>query len=131
MPNPASAEEALVSRLLGGGDLVARIGNRLWPDISNDHPQLPFLLYGRTAAARIGTLTGSTGLRRAEFVIDVFAVTASDQQAVGAVVETLLDNWRDQSIGVQGCFVEPGDSEETEWGRTLSLNVVLWFQPVA
>lgn len=126
----ASAEQAIYDRLIGHSSLTALIGDRLWPDESKQEPMLPFVLYQRTNATRVGTLAGAGGLRKAEVAIDVFAVTALEAQAIGKLIEDRLESWRDMSIGVQGCFVEPGDSQETEWGRTLSLVASCWFQLV-
>lgn len=127
----ASAEQAIYDRLIGHTALTDLIGTRLWPDESKQDPELPFVLYQRTNAVRVGTLAGAGGLRLAEVAIDVFAVTAVESQTIGKLIEDRLDSWRDSSVGVQGCFVEPGDSQETEWGRTLSLVAKCWFSPVA
>lgn len=126
----ASAEQAVYDRLIGHTALTALIGDRLWPDESKQDPTLPFALYQRTNAVRVGTLAGAGGLRLAEIAIDVFSETALEQQTIGKLIEDRLDSWRDATVGVQGCFVEPGDSQETEWGRTLSLVVKVWFSPV-
>lgn len=127
----ASAEQAVYDRLRGDTALADLIGDRLWPDESPQDPEFPFVLYQRMSAEKVGTLAADTGLRKAEIAIDVFGQSAVGQQAIGALIESRLDSWKDEAVGVLGCFVTPGDSQETEFGRTLSLVATCWFRPAA
>ena len=132
MPTPTLPEEAFVTRLKGWAAFTAIVGQRLWPDVSNQDPTFPFTLYGRQGANRLQSLTATKGLARYQITLDAFAATAAQQQAIVKAATDALDGWSDPTLGVKGCFVEPAESVEQDVAgdvyRSMSLVATLWFR---
>lgn len=125
-----SAEQAVRDRIISDSAITAEIGSRVWPDVSSQEPTLPFVILERISSNITGNLAGTGTLREVVMTLDIFGQSALSQQTIAELITSRLNNWQDLTIGVHACFVTPGDSQETDFGRTFTLNVSCWFDAV-
>lgn len=121
-------EEALVARLKADVAVAALVSGRVWPEITVQNPDFPFVLYENTGGDELQTLAGSTGLGKYTFELTVFAKTAAGARDLGQKVRAAVHDWRDVANGVQGCFADLHSVDVEDYGRTWQVTAGLWFQ---
>jgi hypothetical protein len=135
---PLSSSEVLKARFTHPTDaagLIALVGSRVTPSKPTpENEALPNVTWWEAGGDGMTTLGGRSSLQPNEVRVECHAETEAESKAILAEVRGLLlltrQQWRDLSLGVQGCFAaEDADQitleDETEVsGQTFRLHMV-------
>lgn len=97
-------EEQLRARLATGNPSY---GERIYPlrmPATNQTLVFPLLVYKRISAPRIYTQEG-TSLANPRVQFSIWAKKNSELVTASEEVKARLDGWRDESAGIQSCFI--------------------------
>lgn len=92
-----SVETVLKTRLDGYAGLSALIATRVYPNVLPQNVTLPAISYRRVTAERISAMGSDSGVVRARFQFDVWAVSYADARAVTEQLRGALQRWRNAS----------------------------------
>ena len=114
----------LYQRLAADAGLTALIGAKLYPVYPTDDSKLPYVFYQRSGTEDVLTLAGPCGLKRHEYRVEVWAITADGCRAITDAIHASLSTWRVSPV--QGCFMGDDLQEQTEAGYHATVTYVVW-----
>lgn len=104
-----SAHAAILALLRASPDLVALVGDRIFPDQTDDPPTYPSVTFQKVGGGSARGAVSNPGLMRAVFQVSTWASTRDDTVLIVPLVRQALDRKRKIVAGgvpVDDCFYE-------------------------
>jgi hypothetical protein len=104
-----SAHSAILGLLQASGNLVALVGDRIYPDVLDDPPVYPSVTFQKLGGASARGAIASTGLMRATMQISTWARSRTEVTQIAAAIRKALDRRRQVTVAgvrVDDCFYE-------------------------
>ena len=105
---------AFNSLLMGDADVVALIGDRLFPNAAPQNPTEPYVTYGRVDTQHIGSFQGSGGLANVLMQFDIWGAPYSSVRSVADRFRLVLQGYKGLAGGVDVRGIIAG-TEEDDW----------------
>jgi hypothetical protein len=104
-----SAHAVILSLLQASGDLVALVGQRIYPDQLDDPPVYPGITFQKVGGRGARGAVSNPGLMRASFQVSTWAESRDEAVRIAALVKAALDRKRKITVAgvqVKDCFYE-------------------------
>ena len=103
----------IYSRLSTDGSITAYIGTKIYPDITPQNVQYPFVVYTITNSLPVDYKDGQSNLEEITLQLDVYTQSYDDTQDLANLIRTRLDRFTGtlESVEVQTIKYVSSDSQ--------------------
>lgn len=104
-----SAHAAILGLLMAAPDLVALVGNRIFPDQMDDPPVYPSVTFQKVGGGAARGAVANPGLMRASFQVSTWAESRIEAGQIATLVRKALDRQRQiivDGVRIDDCFYE-------------------------
>lgn len=106
-------DNTLYTKLSGDSTLGALVSTRIYPVEPANDTTLPYVVYSRGVTEDFTDLSGTSALKRYEYIIDYWSINKDTSDSVAAALFSLLQGWRSGSV--QAAFRVSQASQEEEF----------------
>jgi hypothetical protein len=125
-----SAHAAILGLLQASSDLVALIGDRIYPDVLDDPPVYPAVTFQKLGGAGARGAVRNPGLMRASFQVSSWAQSRAEAALIATQVRKAMDRKRKITVAgvpIDDCFYESDvdldDDEVGVWFNHMSFTI--------
>ena len=111
----------IYSRLSTDGSITAYIGTKIYPDITPQNVQYPFVVYTITNSLPVDYKDGQSNLEEITLQIDVYTQSYDDTQDLSNLIRNRLDRFTGTVEGVEVQTIKYVSSDSQVFNAELSV----------
>ena len=111
----------IYSRLSTDGSITAYIGTKIYPDITPQNVQYPFVVYTITNSLPVDYKDGQSNLEEITLQIDVYTQSYDDTQDIANLIRNRLDRFTGTVEGVEVQTIKYVSSDSQVFNAELSV----------
>jgi hypothetical protein len=111
----------IYSRLSTDGSITAYIGTKIYPDITPQNVQYPFVVYTITNSLPVDYKDGQSNLEEITLQIDVYTQSYDDTQDLANLIRNRLDRFTGTVEGVEVQTIKYVSSDSQVFNAELSV----------
>ncbi len=111
----------IYSRLSTDGSITAYIGTKIYPDITPQNVQYPFVVYTITNSLPVDYKDGQSNLEEITLQIDVYTQSYDDTQNLANLIRNRLDRFTGTVEGVEVQTIKYVSSDSQVFNAELSV----------
>ena len=111
----------IYSRLSTDGSITAYVGTKIYPDITPQNVQYPFVVYTITNSLPVDYKDGQSNLEEITLQIDVYTQSYDDTQDLANLIRNRLDRFTGTVEGVQVQTIKYVSSDSQVFNAELSV----------
>jgi hypothetical protein len=111
----------IYSRLSTDGSITAYIGTKIYPDITPQNVQYPFVVYTITNSLPVDFKDGQSNLEEITLQIDVYTQSYDDTQDLANLIRNRLDRFTGTVEGVEVQTIKYVSSDSQVFNAELSV----------
>lgn len=111
----------IYSRLSTDGSITAYIGTKIYPDITPQNVQYPFVVYTITNSLPVDYKDGQSNLEEITLQIDVYTQSYDDTQYLANLIRNRLDRFTGTVEGVEVQTIKYVSSDSQVFNAELSV----------
>ena len=111
----------IYSRLSTDGSITAYIGTKIYPDITPQNVQYPFVVYTITNSLPVDYKDGQSNLEEITLQVDVYTQSYDDTQDLANLIRNRLDRFTGTVEGVEVQTIKYVSSDSQVYNAELSV----------
>ena len=111
----------IYSRLSTDGSITAYIGTKIYPDITPQNVQYPFVVYTITNSLPVDYKDGQSNLEEITLQIDVYTQSYDDTQDLANLIRNRLDRFTGTAEGIDVQTIKYMSSDSQVFNAELSV----------
>lgn len=111
----------IYSRLSSDGSITAYIGTKVYPDITPQDVQYPFVVYTIVNSLPVDYKDGQSNLEEINIQIDVYTQSYDDTQEISNLIRNRLDRFVGSAEGVEVQTIKYISSDSQVYNAELSV----------